>query len=82
MLLHRFRVTFEGVDIGIMAMPRPDELVSHRSPATRPQARRIQSAHDGEYLMVRVAQRQHGGTSPRLSGDPSITCNIPKLAVN
>ena len=31
LLPHRFR----GVGIGIMAMPGPDELVSHRSPATR-----------------------------------------------
>ena len=41
MLLHRFRVAFEGVGIGIMAILGPDELVSHTSPATRSQERRI-----------------------------------------
>lgn len=29
--------------------------------------------HDGEFVIVRVAQPQHGGTSLRLAGDPSIT---------
>ena len=56
-----------------MVIPGPDELVSHRSPATRSQERRIQSTHDREYLMIRVAQHQHGGTSKRLAGYLSIT---------
>ena len=55
-----------------MAMPGPDELVAHRSPATRSQERMIQFAHDGEYLMIRVVQHQHGGTSMRIAGELSI----------
>ena len=73
LLPFRFRAAFRGVGIGIMAMPGPDELVAHRSPTTRSQERMIQFMHDGEYLMIRVAQHQHGGTSTILVGDLSIT---------
>ena len=55
LLPHRFRAAFRGVGIGITAMPGPDELFAHRSPATRSQERMIQFVHEGEYLMIRVA---------------------------
>ena len=69
MLLHKLIVRFGGVDIGIMVMPGQDELGSHRPSATRPQEKGIQSTHDGEYVIIRVAQRQHGGTTLSLDKD-------------
>lgn len=62
-----------GVDIGIMGMPGQDELGSHKSFATRHHERRIQSTHSEEYVIIRVVQLQHGGTTMRLARDLIIT---------
>ena len=72
-MLHRFGVRFGGVDIGIMVIPGQDELGSYRPSATRPQERRIESTHDGEYVIIRVAQHQHDGTTLSLPRDLIIT---------
>jgi hypothetical protein len=37
------------------------------------QERRMQSGHDGRMVMIRVAQRQHGGSFLRLAWDPGIS---------
>jgi len=65
----RVEIGSGGVDIGIMEMPRQDELDAHRFFGTRPQEGRILSAHDGKYVIVRVVQRQHGGTTLGLAGN-------------
>jgi len=65
----RVDIGSRGLDIGIMGMPGQDELGSHKSFDTGPHERRIQSAHGGEYVIIRVAQLQHGGTILKLAGD-------------
>ena len=55
LLLHRFRVSFGWVGFGIMEMPGQDELSLHRLFTIKSQERRVQSSHDGEYVIVRVA---------------------------
>jgi hypothetical protein len=37
------------------------------------QERRMQIGHDGQTVMIRVAQRQHGGSFLRLAWDPGIS---------
>jgi len=69
----RVEISNGGVDIGIMGMLGQDELGSHRSFATRPHDRRIQCAHSGEYVIIRVAQLQHGETIMKLARDLIIT---------
>lgn len=69
----RVEIGSGGVDIGIMEMPGQDELDSHIFFPTRPQEGGILSAHDAKYVIVRVAQRQHGGTTLRLAGNWGIT---------
>ena len=64
----RVEIGTKGVDIGIMEMPKQDELNSHRFFAIKPQEARILSPHDGEYVIVKVAQRQHGSTTLGLAG--------------
>jgi len=56
-----------------MEMLEQDELDSQRFFATRPQEKRILSTHNGEYVIVRATQCQHGGTTLGLVGSWGIT---------
>jgi len=73
LLWFKVKIGSGGLDIGIMGMLGQDELGSHKSFTIRPHERRIQSAHGGEYVIIRVAQLQHGDTILKLVGDLIIT---------
>lgn len=62
LLLVRIRVSVGWVGHDIVGFPGPDALGLYRYFSIRSQGRSIQLAHDGKIVMVRVAQRQHGGT--------------------
>lgn len=62
LLLHRFGVRFGWVGLGAMEMPRQDVSRLFQYSTIEFQERRILTAHDVEYDIVIVAQRQHGGT--------------------
>lgn len=73
LLLLRIEIDSRWIDIDIMEMPKQDELGFHRFFTIRFQERRIQSAHDGQFVIVRVVQCQHGGTLLILALDLGIT---------
>ena len=73
LLLHRFRVGFGWVGLDAMEMPRQDVSRLFQYSTIEFQERRILSAHDGEYDIVRVAQCQHDGTTLGLVGNWGIT---------
>jgi len=54
--LHKFGVRFGWVGLGAMQMPRQDVSRLFQYSTIEFQERRILSAHDGEYDIVRVAQ--------------------------
>lgn len=73
LLLHKFGVRFGWVGLGAMEMPRQDVSHFFQYSTIKFQERRILSAHDGEYDIVRVAQRQHGGTTLGLARNSLVT---------
>lgn len=73
LLLHRFRVRFGWVGLGAMEMPRKDVSCLFQYSTIEFLERRILSMHDGEYDIVRIAQRQHGGTTLGLVGNWGVT---------
>ena len=69
LLLHRFEVIFGWVGLRAMEMPWQDVSRLFQYSTIEFQERTILSAHNGEYDIVRVAQRRHGGTTLGLAGN-------------
>jgi len=73
LLLPKFVVIFGWVGLGVIDMLRQDVSRLFLYSTIKFQESRILFAHDGEYDIVRVAQRQHGGTTLGLGGNWGIT---------
>jgi hypothetical protein len=64
---------FDSTEVHLQDMIHSSGVESSRNYSLGFQEWRLQSGHDGQTFMIRVAQRQHGGSFLRLVWNPGIT---------